>query len=640
MAGKYNVIAEYGFLAFALLILFLMLYTNPRKTKIYFINFLGIIISILTTSVHLLLIHLSVNPEIYSIHFFNMVCMLFLLLYVILLDLLFNYIMLLSPELSIKPGRILVMETAYSLLYIIIMYILLRLGLLYKVTPSGIHFRKLFYSYIILGILDVAYCLWTTVYNKKHLAKIIIICVYIFAPLDILLLVLQLFKPYTIFLSMTYVFPLLLFYTLFHSNPFNGTTGCQNVHSFETRFIDNIRMHRKFTIIHLKLKIIKTDGQYYNKKETEFISATKCQKIESLCHGIHIYSFSDDTFTIFTNSKHTDYIIEGIKIILDEPVEYHNSVIKMHYKMTVFGNNPYTKNIPELMKFINYMQPKFKNTYESQCIICNDQDYEDFYHQFKIENLLIDIRNKMDLDDKRVICCAQPIYSIEHGTFRTAEALMRLDMDGETIYPDKFINIAEQNGCIHSLTCIMLNKVCHMVKKLENRYDFDAITINCSTIEMSDFNLHKDLLQIIENTHADCSKIRLELTESAMVNNYEAVSSNMKILDDAGVRFYLDDFGTGYSNLERIMTFPFMTIKFDKSILYKALNDENMNEIVSSMVNIFKKRGFILLVEGVENEEHNEYSIQHGFDYIQGYKYAKPVPITELGQYFEETDFQ
>ena len=78
-----------------------------------------------------------------------------------------------------------------------------------------------------------------------------------------------------------------------------------------------------------------------------------------------------------------------------------------------------------------------------------------------------------------------------------------------------------------------------------------------------------------------------------------------------------------------------MTIKFDKSILYKALNDEDMNEIVSSMVNIFKKKGLVLLVEGVENDEHNEYSIQHGFDYIQGYKYARPVPIAELEEYFE-----
>ena len=110
----------------------------------------------------------------------------------------------------------------------------------------------------------------------------------------------------------------------------------------------------------------------------------------------------------------------------------------------------------------------------------------------------------------------------------------------------------------------------------------------------------------------------------------------MRKLNQAGVKFYLDDFGTGYSNLERIVSFPFMTIKFDKSILYRAISDSTMNDLVDGIVGIFKKKGFVLLVEGVENEEHSKYSIDHGFDYIQGYKYAKPVQLEKLSEYFSK----
>jgi len=635
MSDKYNIIAELGFGAFTFLILFLMLYTKPRKTKIYFINFLGIIISILTTALHLFLLYMSSNPETYTRLFFNTICILFLAFYITLVNLIFNYIMLLSPSLTMSLKKILTLEAVYTAIYIITICILLYKNMLYTTTPSGIEFTYFFYSYIIIGILSATYCIWTTIHNQKHLSKIIVTCVYIFTPIDILLLVLQLFMPHTIFISITYVLPLTIFYTIFHSNPFNEVTGCQNEHSFETRFIDNMRMHRKFTIIYISLASSRADGYYNNKKQSEFITAAKCQKIETIKHGIHIYSLPDNAYAVFTNSKNTVSITGRIKTILEEPVEYNGAISTTHYKMAAFNNNQYITDITKLFSFIKYLHGKFSQDTRNQCIICEEDDYVDFFHQYKIECMLADIRNKMDLNDERVICYTQPIYSIEQGTFRTAEALMRLNMDGETIYPDKFISIAEHNGCIHALTCIMLNKVCHMIKKLEGKYDFDAITVNCSTIEMSDNNLHNELLGIIKDNHIECSKVRLELTESAMINDHDAVTNNMEILHNAGIRFYLDDFGTGYSNLERIITLPFMTIKFDKSILYKALNDENMNEIVSSMVNIFKKKGLVLLVEGVENDEHNEYSIQHGFDYIQGYKYAKPVPIAELEHYFE-----
>ena len=112
----------------------------------------------------------------------------------------------------------------------------------------------------------------------------------------------------------------------------------------------------------------------------------------------------------------------------------------------------------------------------------------------------------------------------------------------------------------------------------------------------------------------------------------------MEKLNKSGIKFYLDDFGTGYSNLERIIGCPFYTIKFDKSLLYKSLNNPGVSDIVSHMVSVFKKQGFVLLIEGVENDEQNSYSINQVFDYIQGYRYAKPVPVINLKDYFTKSD--
>lgn len=277
-----------------------------------------------------------------------------------------------------------------------------------------------------------------------------------------------------------------------------------------------------------------------------------------------------------------------------------------------------------------------KIEHQNQVYFCEEEDYVAFYRQYQIFQMLMDIRDTNDLNDERVLCYTQPIYDIQKKSFRTAEALMRLSLNGKVIYPDQFIELAEGNNCIHILTRIMLNKVCQNIKALNQKYDFDAITVNCSTSEFSDRNLHKELLEIIHMNDIPTSKIRLELTESAMAKDFEAVLYNMNQLKAAGIDFYLDDFGTGYSNMERIVSCPFKTIKFDKCLLYKAIEDENVNVLVKSMVEVFRNLGLVLLIEGVEDTEHRDYSIEQGFDYIQGYYYAKPVDVKYLIEYFNE----
>ena len=89
-------------------------------------------------------------------------------------------------------------------------------------------------------------------------------------------------------------------------------------------------------------------------------------------------------------------------------------------------------------------------------------------------------------------------------------------------------------------------------------------TINCSSSELSNRNLFDELMAIINSNNIMPEHIRLELTESAMFDDFNMVIHNMEKLNESGIKFYLDDFGTGYSNLERIIGCPFNTIKFDK----------------------------------------------------------------------------
>jgi EAL domain-containing protein (putative c-di-GMP-specific phosphodiesterase class I) len=376
----------------------------------------------------------------------------------------------------------------------------------------------------------------------------------------------------------------------------------------------------------------------YLKNQIIQLTADKCRQIEQVAKHMRLYSLNAYNYAIYVEPKDkadADRIVEQVIEILEAPTNYSLNNHSLVYKMIVFGNHHFIDSTQKLASMQKYLFAKLGNDMKNEHYVATKKDYDDFVTLYNIENLLSDIKSDMNLDDERVICYAQPIYSVETNSFRTAEALMRLDLNGTMIYPDKFIPLAEQNGSIHALTCIILNKVCEKIHELSAEYDFDAITVNCSTLEFSNKDLYKELLDIIRGNDIDCSKIRLELTESAMSDSYELLSANIHKLMDAGIQFYLDDFGTGYSNLERIIGCPFNTIKFDKSLLYKSMDDERMDDLIKSLSEVFKKHGFTLLVEGVENDEQNQYSIKRGFSYIQGYKYAKPVPIAELTSYFQ-----
>mgnify|MGYP000783966566 FL=1 len=386
-----------------------------------------------------------------------------------------------------------------------------------------------------------------------------------------------------------------------------------------------------------KRQQLKNVNYAVHNSKIEVISAKVCRKIEQQHHMVHIYRFNNVDFAMIIYIKDETRIRQFLNNVEQCIIEHmHYSTYNVNYKIVAIQNNPVITNIHKLNSMSDYLFNKIYNETGNQCYLATDKDYREFHENYKIEQLLLDIRNQNNLDDERVLCYAQPIFSVNENSFRTAEALMRLSLDGTIIYPDRFIPLAEKNHCIHTLTMIMINKVCRIVKEFESKYDFDAITINCSSSELSNRDLFDELMSIINNNNINPQHIRLELTESAIFDDFNMVLRNMEKLNQSGIKFYLDDFGTGYSNLERIIGCPFYTIKFDKSLLYKSLDSTAVSDIVSHLTSVFKEQGFILLIEGVENDEQADYSIGKGFDYIQGYKYAKPQPVINLKDYFNK----
>ena len=637
--GNCNVTAELVSLIVAGFLTFLMLYSNPRKTSSYQIIHYGILLSMISIATQLAFFYSQAHTDMFNRELRLFLSLAFLAEYLALLMMLYVYICLLSTRTLHHTKNLQSKVLSFGCTYAIAVFAFAVSGKLPDIIDGLLPLEYYINFYAIFGIITCLICLLSILLNKHSIPKVVNKYALIFIPVDFIMLSVQFMTSNIIFSSLTYVLPFLIYYILFHSNPYDELIGCQNLHSFEARFTDSVSMKRKFLVVYLNFPQLKNVNYAIHNEKVEETAANVCRRIEKLHHMVHIYRFTNDEFAMILYIKDENKIKQFLNNVEMAIIDYMTaSSYTINYRIAAIQSNPVVSSTHKLSSMSAYLFNKIANEPGNQCYLATDKDYKEFHEAYKIEQLLLDIRNKNDLDDERVLCYAQPIFSVNNNSFRTAEALMRLSLDGTIIYPDKFIPIAEKNNCIHTLTRIILNKVCKIVSEFEKKYDFDAITINCSSSELSNRNLFDELMAIINSNNIMPEHIRLELTESAMFDDFNMVIHNMEKLNESGIKFYLDDFGTGYSNLERIIGCPFNTIKFDKTLLYKSLDNSAVSDIVSHLTSVFKEQGFVLLIEGVENEEQASYSIDKGFDYIQGYKYAKPQPVINLKDYFDKLE--
>ena len=639
LIGNCNVTAELVSLIVAGFLTFLMLYSNPRKTSSYQIIHYGILLSMISIATQLAFFYSQAHTDMFNRELRLFLSLAFLAEYLVLLMMLYVYICLLSTRTLHHTKNLQSKVLSFGCTYAIAVFAFAVSGKLPDIIDGLLPLEYYINFYAIFGIITCLICLLSILLNKHSIPKVVNKYALIFIPVDFIMLSVQFMTSNIIFSSLTYVLPFLIYYILFHSNPYDELIGCQNLHSFEARFTDSVSMKRKFLVVYLNFPQLKNVNYAIHNEKVEETAANVCRRIEKLHHMVHIYRFTNDEFAMILYIKDENKIKQFLNNVEMAIIDYMTaSSYTINYRIAAIQSNPVVSSTHKLSSMSAYLFNKIANEPGNQYYLATDKDYKEFHEAYKIEQLLLDIRNRNDLDDERVLCYAQPIFSVNNNSFRTAEALMRLSLDGTIIYPDKFIPIAEKNNCIHTLTRIILNKVCKIVAEFEKKYDFDAITINCSSSELSNRNLFDELMAIINSNNIMPEHIRLELTESAMFDDFNMVIHNMEKLNESGIKFYLDDFGTGYSNLERIIGCPFNTIKFDKTLLYKSLDNSAVSDIVSHLTSVFKEQGFVLLIEGVENEEQASYSIDKGFDYIQGYKYAKPQPVINLKDYFDKLE--
>ena len=224
----------------------------------------------------------------------------------------------------------------------------------------------------------------------------------------------------------------------------------------------------------------------------------------------------------------------------------------------------------------------------------------------------------------------QPIYDCRNKVFTSAESLIRLfARDGSFISPGEFIPLAEGSSLIDSISWIVLEKVCDFLGR-HKELPLKTVSVNMAGQQILDPTFVSRIEENLEKNHIEGSKLRIEITERTVTDDFDKVKNIMQYLSEKGIHFYLDDFGTGYSSLNLLKELPVDIIKIDKSFLDETESSETSKIIIRKTVELTQELDITVVCEGVETENQADYLRGIRCDVAQGYLYARPMPMDDF----------
>lgn len=254
-----------------------------------------------------------------------------------------------------------------------------------------------------------------------------------------------------------------------------------------------------------------------------------------------------------------------------------------------------------------------------------------FLERVRFEN---DLRHAIERNE--LTMHYQPLVVLTDGTLLGFEALLRWHhSELGQIPPNKFIPIAEESGLIIPLTRWILEETCMQIarwQKIGPSTQDLLVSVNVSGKHLSKDELIDDVENALHISKISSASLKLEITESAAMENAEHTISVLNRLKNLGVQISIDDFGTGYSSFSYLHRLPFDTLKIDRSFVYNVGHDGENSEILQTIISLAKNLKKKVIAEGIETESQLALLQNLGCDYGQGYVMARPMTKDKIEQ--------
>jgi len=257
-----------------------------------------------------------------------------------------------------------------------------------------------------------------------------------------------------------------------------------------------------------------------------------------------------------------------------------------------------------------------------------------------LERMAIEKKLRHALERGEFALYYQPQVDLRTKRLVGAEALLRWKdpESGEMIPPARFIPIAEENGVIAPIGEWVLREACRQLAEWGKLgLPEISMSVNLSAVQFRQRDLGAQVRKILDQHGIEPSRLELEITETAVMQDAEAAIALLHELKEMGVQLAVDDFGTGYSSLNYLKRLPIDKLKIDQSFVRDIAHDPDDAAIVSTIISMARSLKLKVVAEGVETAAQLAFLNQHGCDQGQGYYFAQPLPKQEFRAHFSQS---
>ena len=256
-------------------------------------------------------------------------------------------------------------------------------------------------------------------------------------------------------------------------------------------------------------------------------------------------------------------------------------------------------------------------------------------HTRAVQALTLENELRRALEKGEIKPYFQPIVALKTGKVVGFEALARwIHPQRGLVSPADFIPLAEETGLIVPVGFSILKESCRQIVEWQKKYNLPelSISVNLSGKQFKQATLIEEIKEILFETELHPSFLKMEITETMVMENTVTAIEMLKQLKGIGVHISIDDFGTGYSSLSYLHRFPFDTIKIDRSFVSRMMQDRESLGIVETITALAIKLNKSVIAEGIEKKEHQRLLNEVGCQYGQGYLFSKPIDAVSAEQ--------
>lgn len=422
-------------------------------------------------------------------------------------------------------------------------------------------------------------------------------------------------------------------------------TGILNKSKFfyNTRNMLNIFGTEDFVFIRIDIEKFQLINSFFGMDEGDNLlkyMADYLQNVEKEYRYITYGRIEADIFAVCFSYDNEKEITDFVKKFTNQMEKY-----PLDFDITPFFVVYLVKNrdlsINEMYDKANLASKNCKGNYIQNYFFYTKEMSEEI---IKEQHIINNMKNA--LKNEEFVLYLQPKYELQRNSIAGAEVLVRwITADGRMISPGEFIPVFERNGFILKLDQYVWEKTCQLLAgwRDEGRKIF-PVSVNISRVSLYNPKIVDVICGLTEKYNIPPEWLQLELTESAYTGNPKAIKEMMEQLQKKGFSILMDDFGSGYSSLNVLKDIAVDVLKIDMKFLDGSGDDGRSENILASVVRMAKWLNMPVVAEGAERKEQVSFLHSIGCEYVQGFYFARPMPVKEYEKllyeqpYFEDDE--